>query len=68
MYSVIIRSVVLLGRSETLWSGVFGQYSVRRFVGEIKDFRVRCTRYSVSSSVGEMQDIRVRCTRLVFGQ
>ena len=44
MYSVSIRSIVLLVRSKTLGSGVLGQYSVRSFVGEIQDIRVRCTR------------------------
>ena len=44
MYSVSIRSVVLLARSKTLGSGVLGQYSVRSFVGEIQDISVRCTR------------------------
>ena len=44
MYSVSIRSVVLLVRSKTLWSGVLGQYSVRSSVGESQDIRLRCTR------------------------
>ena len=45
MYSISIRSVVLLVRSKNLGPGVFGQYSVSSSVGEeIQDFRVRCTR------------------------
>ena len=45
MYSVSIRSVVLLvRRSKTLGSGVLGQYSVSSSVGEMQDIRVRCTR------------------------
>ena len=42
MYSVSIRSVVLLVRPKTLGTGVLGQYSVSSSVGDdIQDCRVR---------------------------
>ena len=58
MYSVSIRSIVLLERSITLGSVVLGQYSVSSSIGEIQDFSVRLLdQYSVSSSiVEEIQD------------
>ena len=44
MYSISIRSAVLLVRSKTLGSDVLGQYSVSSSAGEMQDIRVRCTR------------------------
>ena len=56
-------------RSKTLGSDVLGQYSVSSSVGEIQDFKVRCTRpVSIRSVVGEIHHLRVRCTRSVFDQ